>query len=660
MIGSVIDKYEVLQKLGEGATATVYRGRHMTIGKDVAIKILHPHLSASSRNRERFNREARAVGRLSHQNIVTILDYSGREADDCYIVTELIDGVTLLELIQEHGRIPSEIVILLGIELCAALAFAHHEGVIHRDIKPENIMIRRDGKVKLMDFGVARVLDEGSMTLDGSLLGSPAYMSPQQALDQPLDGRSDLFSVGTLLFHAVTGQVPFSGTNASVILRNIIEANRPEVLEMAPMVSPSLAAVIDHLLQVRAEDRCPSAEIARDALIACLDDVKLPRDHAVINLRGYLVDAAGCTAALHTHLRAVLLERGKEKLAAGDHLVALQSLNRLLAIDEAEGNENAEVITLIQSLHEPNPPPARPRWMYGLAAVVGACAVSLGVWYWTGSQLPPPRPHLAPVTGAADTPENAGAALPTTAGASVPASSGGLLDAGIATTGALPVDVAAPPLPSPGVARPGALPDVPRSPSRTALADITGTSRAAASEAVSGSSTGTGSTPPAGDATLVVRGSTWAEVHLDGKKVGQWRHGPASNWVATEENPLRVSPGDHTLSLRNPYSEPFDVPVTLIAGEHKEVTVVLQRKPITFIVNTALPRDCLLTVGGVAYGTVEQFSGSFTLREPDPATQLSFECPPPWGRVQAVIGATAGGETRVIPARLTPPQTASP
>jgi serine/threonine-protein kinase len=208
VIGSVLDKYEVLQKLGEGATATVYRGRHMAIGKDVAIKVLHPHLSASSRYRERFNREARAVGRLAHQNIVSILDYSGQNADDCYIVTELVDGLTLQTLLTERGRLPSEIVALLGAELAAALAFAHAAGIIHRDIKPENVMIRRDGRVKLMDFGVARVLDESSITLDGSLLGSPAYMSPQQALDEALDGRSDLFSLGSMLFTRSPGTSP--------------------------------------------------------------------------------------------------------------------------------------------------------------------------------------------------------------------------------------------------------------------------------------------------------------------------------------------------------------------------------------------------------------------------------------------------------------------
>jgi len=186
VIASVSDKYKVLEKLGEGATATVYRGQHLAIGKDVAIKVLHPHLSASSRYRERFNREARAVGRLSHENIVSILDYSGQNAADCYIVTELVVGATLLQLIEEHGRLPSEMIVLLAIELSNALAFAHRAGIIHRDVKPENVMVRRDGVVKLMDFGVARISDEGQITLDGSLLGSPAYMSPQQAVDEKL------------------------------------------------------------------------------------------------------------------------------------------------------------------------------------------------------------------------------------------------------------------------------------------------------------------------------------------------------------------------------------------------------------------------------------------------------------------------------------------
>ena len=409
MIGSVIDKYEVLQKLGEGATATVYRGRHLAIGNDVAIKILHPHLSASPRYRERFNREARAVGRLSHQNIVSILDYSGKAAGDCYIVTELVDGVTLLGLLQEHGTLPSEIAAVIGMELCGALGFAHTAHVIHRDIKPENVMVRRDGKVKLMDFGVARVLDEGSITLDGSLLGSPAYMSPQQAQDQPLDGRSDLFSLGTVLFHAVTGHVPYSGGNASVILKNIIDGNRPDVLELAPSASPGFAAVVDKLLQSRPEDRFADAEETRVALLASLTEVELTLDHPSLQVANYLLNPEGCALQLRQHLEPVLLRKGRQRLDAGDHLGALQLFNRLLALDE----NNAEVLALIQALHQPASRDQAPRkWVALLACTLGLVG-ALGVWWLRASspiELPGPNTPAAAQLAAAS-----GSALPTAA-----------------------------------------------------------------------------------------------------------------------------------------------------------------------------------------------------------------------------------------------------
>lgn len=633
VIGTILDKYEVLQKLGEGATATVYRGRHRTIGKDVAIKVLHPHLSASTRNRERFNREARAVGRLAHQNIVSILDYSGGQADDCYIVTELVEGATLLELLQEHGRLPSEIAVCLALELCAALAFAHDQGVIHRDIKPENVMVRRDGTVKLMDFGVARVLDEGSITLDGSLLGSPAYMSPQQALDQPLDGRTDLFSLGTLLFHAVTGQVPFAGTNASVILRNIIDANRPDVLELAPTVSPQLAAVIDRLLQVNPDDRPPTAQAAAEALTACLAEVGLTVEHPTINLRSFLLTPHETTSALRAHLRQTLLTQGKARLAANDHLGALQLLNRLLAIDEEDGTENAEVLNLIQSLHQP-PEPERPnrRWLLAIGSGLGALGLSVGVWYATRPALPP-RPHVEPPAAPevrspepVETPieEEITPLDPTSAQPSSPP----------------PTAAATPPAPA-------SLPPTSSRPTSSAPASV------AAALPGPTAAVGTAAAPLDPNGWLSIgRTSTWADVYVDGRLVGQRGKGPTSSWVATKQAPLQLSPGEHTVTLRNPHAEPWEQRVSLSAGETRTIDEVeLRRLPVHFTVNPQVPRDCRLTVGGVAYGTVE-VSSSFELKEPEPGTTVVFDCPAPLGTLRETIGATSGGEDVVVPVRM--------
>ncbi len=630
MIGSVLDKYEVLQKLGEGATATVYRGRHLTTGRDVAIKVLHPHLSASSRYRERFNREARAVGRLAHPNIVSILDYSGQNAEECYIVTELVDGVTLQELIQMRGRLPSEIAALAGADLASALAFAHRAGIIHRDIKPDNVMIRRDGRVKLMDFGVARVLDESSITLDGSLLGSPAYMSPQQALDETLDGRSDLFSLGTVLFHSVTGHVPFSGSNASVILRNIIEANRPEVLELAPQASPAITAVIDRLLQPRPEDRYPDADQASESLLASLREVHLAPDHPTINLRSYIVDAAACEEHLAALLRPTLLQLGKERLAAGDTLGALQQFNRLLAIDE----ENSEVLALIQSLHQAAPGPSRrARFLVPALALLLVGAVLGGAWWVSAhGDVRPGRAHPADA-------RDPSVALAATAPAATPdiapdpalaVSETTAEEAGIpaAPNRALPPEVVAATLVRPAQDA--------RSPARLA---------ALASSKVE-------------PARVVLRltEATFADVWVDGERLGPRKgSGAPSSWVGTEANPLLLAPGKHKIEVRNPFADPFVREVQVSEGEPVSLDVPLVKKQATFVVNSNLPRECSYTVGGTRYESVA-IHPEFKLREPPADTPVVFTCPAPFGSLSTQLGRSEPGGIKILPTTVDVPR----
>ncbi len=618
MIGSVIDKYEVLQKLGEGATATVYRGRHLSIGKDVAIKVLHPHLSASSRYRERFHREARAVGRLSHDNIVSILDYSGQNNEECYIVTELVDGVTLLQLIEEHGRIPSEILVAIGLELASALAFAHEHGIIHRDIKPENVMVRRDGVVKLMDFGVARVLDEGQITLDGSLLGSPAYMSPQQAVDEKLDGRSDLFSLGTVLFHAVTGHVPFAGSNASIILRNIIDGQRAEVLELNPQAAPALAAVIDKLLQTRVEDRYAAAAEVETALAAVLVESGLRLDHPRINLRAWLVNPKDVEAALATHLLTDLLARGKERLARGDTMGALQLFNRLLAVDE----EHEEVLTLIQSLHAA--PTQRTRvGVLGIVAAAALLLAGLGAWAWYPRSAPaeaPPAPKPSAELVSADPPTSANPATVAPPSPEI-AATDPQQPASPPTTSHLPgsriITGSRPPPPSPATAALVAAPD------------------------------------PSTPGTVVIDASqfyTPVEVWVDGKRKGKFRDGPAKEWVGTGDNPIEVSPGEHELRVKNDAMEDWSVRFTVAAGERQQVKPELRPLSAQILVNPAMPGDCLLTVGTTPYGPLSGTRRTF-VKPTDPDAQVIFDCGDR-GRFPFPVPATQAGKLTIVPVEL--------
>ncbi len=310
MIGTTLDKYEVLQKVGEGGMATVYRGRHSTLDRDVAIKVLHPHLSSSARNRMRFAREARAVERLRHDNILEIFDYSGDEANDCYIVTEFVEGETLTSLLHRCGRLPSEVVAIIGIHVARALAFAHTKGILHRDLKTDNIMVRVDGTVKLMDFGIARFLDESHVTMTGALVGSPAFMSPEQAVEAELDLRSDLFALGTVLFYLVTGHLPFSGSNPSLILKNVIEGNRPNVSDLTPTMSASLADVIERLMATSPDDRYVTASDVERHLSACLVEARIEPSDPSWRLQAFLDEPEAYEARLEAHLREVLVAEG--------------------------------------------------------------------------------------------------------------------------------------------------------------------------------------------------------------------------------------------------------------------------------------------------------------------------------------------------------------
>ena len=244
-------------------------------------------------------------------------------------------------------------------------------------------MLRDDGVVKLMDFGIARFLDESTVTIAGTLIGSPAYMSPEQALERSVDSRSDLFSLGSLLFHLVTGRLPFPGTNPSIILRNIIEGNRPEVLELQPGVSPQLADCIERLMQTdpgaRYEDAKQVTQQLRDTLKqADLDEVKTSQWRP----ETYLQDPDEWESRLRAHLEVVLLERGRQAFSDGNHLDAQRLFNRLLTWNP----EHPEVLELLSSFHYPDVHQAAPsnepgqRWPW--IGAVSALLIAGSAWYF--------------------------------------------------------------------------------------------------------------------------------------------------------------------------------------------------------------------------------------------------------------------------------------
>jgi len=241
-------RYEILDEIGRGAMGVVYRARDPKINRTVAIKTIsfnNQSQDAQREFRERFRREAEAAGRLSHPGIVTIFDVGEEpETHDLYLVMECVKGDSLEKVLEEKGRLAPDVAVRIASELAEALDCAHEQNVVHRDLKPANILITEDGHAKIADFGVAQ-LNVDSLTAHGQVWGTPAFMSPEQLNDEPVDGRSDLFSLGVILYMLLTGHRPFQGNSALTISLRVVSH------EPVPAIAfdPDLPLGIDYVLE---------------------------------------------------------------------------------------------------------------------------------------------------------------------------------------------------------------------------------------------------------------------------------------------------------------------------------------------------------------------------------------------------------------------------
>ena len=224
-----IGRYRILEPIGRGSMGRVYRAHDPHTDRDVALKVVTetPGLppAAAEDLRERFLLEARAAGRLSHPGIVLVYDADvDPDTGDPYLVMELVAGTSLAQALRERGPLPWREAAAIGAQVAAALAHAHERGIVHRDVKPGNVLVGADGRVKVSDFGIAKLVGE-SHTVTGSVMGTPSYMSPEQIRSQPLDGRSDLFGVGALLYEMVTGEAPFRGDSLAAITHKVVSVD---------------------------------------------------------------------------------------------------------------------------------------------------------------------------------------------------------------------------------------------------------------------------------------------------------------------------------------------------------------------------------------------------------------------------------------------------
>ncbi len=257
-------RYRLESKLGSGGMSTVYLALDEVLDRPVAVKLLHREISEEADQLERFRREARAAARLSHPNLVGVID-AGEDDGRPYIVFEYIEGRTLKRRIQEEGGLPVDEAVAYAIEIGRGLTAAHARKLVHRDVKPQNVLIDPAGRAKVTDFGIARSLEQKGMTATGRVLGTTDYVSPEQAMGEDVDERSDVYSLGVVLYEMLTGDVPFQAeTQVGVAMKHVNEP-MPDVQAKRPEVSAAVASVVDRATTKDQRDRYGSvAQMVRD------------------------------------------------------------------------------------------------------------------------------------------------------------------------------------------------------------------------------------------------------------------------------------------------------------------------------------------------------------------------------------------------------------
>lgn len=403
-----LGRYEVECEVGQGGMAVVHRGVDHVLGRPVAIKVLHSHLLQKEEARARFAREARVIARLRHPGIVEVYDYSGAESDRAFIVAEYVDGESLAAFATRVGVLPPEVAALVAASAGDALAHAHGRGVIHRDVKPENLMVRRDGVLKLMDFGIAHVVDMEHLTMTGAVLGSPAHMSPEQVDGRALDARTDVFSLGTMFYLLATGRYPFQADTPSALLRSIAEVRFPDPRSVRPGFPDDLLVVLLRMMARDPDERYASAREATDALIGVtsslgfgLPSVELPRLFA--DPAAFVLDAA-------RRIAEVRLGRAREHLARGRQALAIREADAALAACPDSPEARKVLDRARQAARRRRVSRAVLGAILGVAALVAAIGLAVAFWPFAEPDESPGLPP--PLASMRDAPEAAAVLAP--------------------------------------------------------------------------------------------------------------------------------------------------------------------------------------------------------------------------------------------------------
>ncbi|OGQ78927.1 MAG: hypothetical protein A2289_04055 [Deltaproteobacteria bacterium RIFOXYA12_FULL_58_15] len=376
----VIDHYEIREGLGRGAMGSVYLALDLKMGREVAIKILQREFAQSAKHRERFDREAKAIAALKHPNIVGIYDYGGSPDEHLYLVMEYIAGAHVGKLCRENGVFPASVLGAVGLELASALSHAHKAGVIHRDLKPENVFID-NGRLVLVDFGIVKAivsdnpLGAAAASPKTDVIGTPGFMAPEQLVQEPLDNRTDIFSLGSLLYFLATLKVPFDADSPYSLLRQFRETRPTPLAELRPDLSDTLCSLIHDCIEIERDFRPKNVEMVRRRLREALDEIGV-RDAREL-LASYEKDAVAFAAEDNERVAHHLVER--LKIATRDKdAIAIDSVRNRLGIIDPD-NEEAQRITGVDEVlrQKPRGFPVGEKRKSGLIFVASILSVAL-------------------------------------------------------------------------------------------------------------------------------------------------------------------------------------------------------------------------------------------------------------------------------------------
>ncbi len=572
-------RWEVGGRIGSGGMAAVHRGLDRRLERPVAVKILHPHIAEIPSARERLAREARAMAQLRHPNVIEVYDFDTTDRTCSWLITELVEGMTLRRFLEGAGPLLAEVAALIALDLARALEAAHARGIVHRDVKPDNVLIGPEGRPKLSDFGIAKVLTEVGVTTTGHLVGSPSYMSPEQAEGLPVDHRSDLFSLGVVLFRLVTGELPFRGGTPLETVRRVALTSYPDPATIAPGCAGPVVSIIRRCLEKDPSERYGSATELAGALFIVAEDAGLLATAG--DLSRFFLDPVGFQAALAAELPSRLEARAKalDALWQSERAAECRHRGRVLRDGQAVTAPPGAV------LPPPEPPSSRappsPSWWAGLAAAGVLVAATMG-WFATDRPAPPQSAAVAPLE---PVPPLDGRTTPTDAGTGQ--AGGRQAGAGPAPAEApleIPAEASAEGRKTPGPPKrrradaSGAPADGPTlAPTRPAMDRARPRARGRKTGPASEPERSASLPPPtrappqpspsdAQDGLLLIGTKRWADVIVDGRLLGR----------APIQSRYPLPAGRHQLEARQPSCAPFVQTVEIRPQETTRVRVQLR------------------------------------------------------------------------------------